>query len=110
MLQEVVLNLVVNAIQAISAVADGVRELLITSSPAELDGVVVAVKYSGPGLAPDSLERIFDPFYSTRSAGLGMGLSICRSIIEAHGGRLLTSANVPQGAVFQFTVPTRRAW
>jgi signal transduction histidine kinase len=69
----------------------------------------VTVKDSGPGLAPDSLERIFDPFYSTKSGGLGMGLSICRSIIEAHGGRLWTSANVPQGAVFQFTVPTRRA-
>src|SRR5579864_4836982 len=108
-LQQVVLNLVVNAIQAMSTVGDGVRELLITTSQAEPHGVVVTVKDSGPGLAPDSLERIFDPFYSTKSGGLGMGLSICRSIIEAHGGRLWSSANAPHGAVFQFTVPARRA-
>jgi signal transduction histidine kinase len=67
--------------------------------------VLVAVRDSGPGLAPASLERLFGAFYTTKPGGLGMGLSICRSIIEAHGGRLWATANVPQGAVFQFTVP-----
>ncbi|WP_429451672.1 ATP-binding protein [Paraburkholderia sp. WC7.3g] len=64
-----------------------------------------AVRDSGPGVAADSAERVFAPFYTTKPTGLGMGLSICRSIIEAHGGRLWASANVPRGAVFQFTVP-----
>jgi signal transduction histidine kinase len=104
-LQQVVLNLIVNAIQAMSAVADGARNLLITTSPAEPHGVVVAVKDSGPGLAPDSLERIFNPFYSTKPDGMGMGLAICRSIVEAHGGRLRVEANEPRGAVFRFTLP-----
>jgi signal transduction histidine kinase len=67
--------------------------------------VLVAVKDSGPGLDPESLERLFDSFYTTKPGGLGMGLSICRSIIEAHGGRLWVIANLPRGAVFQFTVP-----
>jgi signal transduction histidine kinase len=104
-LQQVVLNLIVNAIQAMSAVADGARDLLITASPAEPHGVVVAVKDSGPGLTPDSLERIFDPFYSNKPDGMGMGLAICRSIVEAHGGRLWVEANEPRGAVFRFTLP-----
>jgi signal transduction histidine kinase len=68
--------------------------------------VLVAVKDSGPGLTPESAEHIFDPFYSTKPGGLGMGLSICRSIIEAHGGRLWAGPNEPQGAVFQFILPT----
>jgi len=104
-LQQVVLNLIVNAIQAMSAVADGARDLLITTSPAEPHGVVVAVKDSGPGLAPDSLERIFNPFYSTKPDGMGMGLAISRSIVEAHGGRLWVEANEPRGVVFRFTLP-----
>jgi signal transduction histidine kinase len=80
--------------------------LFITTTCAEPDGVLVAVKDSGPGLAPASLERLFDPFYTTKPEGLGMGLSICRSIIEAHGGRLWVTANLPQGAIFHFTMPT----
>jgi PAS domain S-box-containing protein len=104
-LLQVVLNLVVNAVQAMCAVAKGHRELLITSARAEPDGVLVTVKDSGPGLAPASLENLFAPFYTTKPGGLGMGLSICRSIIEAHGGRLWVTANLPQGAIFQFTVP-----
>jgi signal transduction histidine kinase len=68
--------------------------------------VLVAVKDSGPGVAPASLERLFDAFYTTKSEGLGMGLSICRSIIEAHGGRLWVTANLPRGAIFHFTMPT----
>jgi signal transduction histidine kinase len=68
--------------------------------------VLVAVRDSGPGLAPESVERLFESFYTTKPGGLGMGLSICRSIIEAHHGRLWASANTPNGAVFQFTLPT----
>jgi signal transduction histidine kinase len=79
--------------------------LFITTARAEPNGVLVAVKDSGPGLAPASLERLFDPFYTTKPGGLGMGLSICRSIIEAHGGRLWVIPNQPQGAVFNFMVP-----
>jgi signal transduction histidine kinase len=67
--------------------------------------VCVAVRDSGPGLTPAALERLFEPFYTTKPGGLGLGLSICRSIIEAHGGRLSVSANVPRGATFQFTLP-----
>jgi PAS domain S-box-containing protein len=105
-LQQVVLNLIVNAVQAMGTVAEGPRELFITTARAEPDGVLVAVKDSGPGLAPASLERLFDPFYTTKPEGLGMGLSICRSIIEAHGGRLWVTANLPQGAIFHFTMPS----
>jgi PAS domain S-box-containing protein len=103
-LQQVVLNLIVNAVQAMGAVADGSRELFITTARAEPHGVLVVVKDSGPGLASANLERLFDPFYTTKPGGLGMGLSICRSIIEAHGGRLWVTANLPRGAIFTFTV------
>jgi PAS domain S-box-containing protein len=108
-LQQVVLNLIVNAVQAMGSVAEGPRELFITAARAEPDGVLVAVKDSGPGLAPESLEQLFAPFYTTKPGGLGMGLSICRSIIEAHGGRLWVSANLPRGAIFNFTVPAQPA-
>src|SRR5258705_2656929 len=106
-LQQVILNVIINAVEAMSGVSEGSRELLIGTGQAESDGVLVAVRDSGPGLAPASLERLFGAFYTTKPGGLGMGLSICRSIIEAHGGRLWATANVPQGAVFQFTVPAR---
>jgi len=106
-LQQVVLNLIVNAVQAMCAVAEGARELCITTARGEPNGIVVVVKDSGPGLAPARLEQLFSPFYTTKPGGLGMGLSICRSIIEAHGGRLWVTANVPQGAIFHFTVPAR---
>ena len=79
--------------------------MLISAEKAEPDGVLVAVRDSGPGLAPEHLERLFEAFYTTKPTGMGMGLSICRSIIEAHGGRLWASANEPRGAVFQFTAP-----
>jgi signal transduction histidine kinase len=105
-LQQVVLNLIVNAVQAMGAVAEGPRELFITTAQIEPNSVVVAAKDSGPGLAPANLEHIFTPFYTTKLGGLGMGLSICRSIIEAHGGRLWVTANLPRGAIFHFTVPT----
>ena len=104
-LQQVILNLIVNALQAMSGDGDGARELLISTGTAESDGVLVTVRDSGPGVPPSSLERLFDAFYTTKADGMGMGLSICRSIIEAHGGRLWASENLPRGAVFQFTAP-----
>jgi PAS domain S-box-containing protein len=105
-LQQVVLNLIVNAVQAMGALAEGPRELSIATVQAEPNGVMVAVRDSGPGLAPAALDRLFEAFYTTKPGGLGMGLSICRSIIEAHGGRLWVTANLPRGAIFHFTVPT----
>jgi signal transduction histidine kinase len=104
-LQQVILNLIINAVEAMSGAGGGSRELLISTAIAEPDGVLVMVRDSGPGLAPASLERLFEAFYTTKPGGLGMGLSVCRSIIEAHSGRLWATANVPQGAVLQFTVP-----
>jgi PAS domain S-box-containing protein len=106
-LQQVILNLVVNAVEAMSGVSNGARELAISTQKAESAGVLVAVKDSGPGLAPESLERVFDAFYTTKASGLGLGLSICRSIIEAHDGRLWASPNPPHGVIFQFTLPAR---
>jgi C4-dicarboxylate-specific signal transduction histidine kinase len=105
-LQQVGLNLIVNAVQAMGAIQEGPRELSITTARAEPNGVLVAVKDSGPGVPPANLERLFTPFFTTKPGGLGMGLSICRSIIEAHGGRLWVTANLPRGAIFHFTVPT----
>jgi PAS domain S-box-containing protein len=105
-LQQVVLNLVVNGVEAMASMADRARELLIRSRLHEPDHVLVAVQDSGIGLDQESLEKIFDPFYTTKSQGMGMGLAISRSIIEAHGGRLWATANEGTGAVFQFTLPT----
>ncbi len=102
-LQQVVLNLIVNAVEAMSTVPDGPRELLIRTARDGLD-VLVTVQDSGPGLPAENPERIFESFCTTKPNGLGMGLSISRSIIETHGGRLWASANAPRGAVFQFTV------
>ena len=102
-LQQVVLNLVINAIDAISEPGDRPRDLLITTTSDDADCVLVAVQDTGPGVADP--ERVFEAFYTTKPAGLGMGLSICRSIVEAHGGQLSVAANVPYGAIFQFTVP-----
>ncbi|KWN74433.1 ATP-binding sensor histidine kinase [Burkholderia ubonensis] len=104
-LQQVLLNLIVNAFEAMSGVSDGVRQLHISTGIADAGCVLVTVRDSGPGFAPQSVEQIFAPFYTTKPTGLGMGLSICRSIIDAHGGRLWASANLPRGAVVQFTVP-----
>src|SRR5262249_10572536 len=103
-LQQVMLNLLINAIEAMSATSQGPRELLISTAATE-SGVLVVVRDSGPGLAPASLDRLFESFYTTKPGGLGMGLSICRSIIEAHQGRLWAGANTPRGTVFQFTLP-----
>jgi signal transduction histidine kinase len=105
-LQQVMLNLIVNAIQAMSGIGEGARELKISidAVPSE-GGVRVGVRDTGPGLSPESLSRLFEPFYTTKPEGMGMGLSICRSIIEAHGGRLWAIPCEPQGALFQFTIP-----
>ena len=104
-LQQVMLNLIVNAIQSMSSVEDGNRELHISTASIEPGGVRVAVRDTGPGLRPESLPRLFEPFYTTKPDGMGMGLSICRSIIEAHGGRLWATGCEPRGALFQFTIP-----
>src|SRR5271166_2064413 len=134
-LQQVILNLLINAIEAMSEVSEGPRELWVSSQKftkmpawprtlqtgeseedvlaaralAEAEGthVLIAVRDSGPGLDPKGLDRLFDAFYTTKPQGLGVGLAISRSIIEAHGGRLWAKANAPKGAVFQFTLPIR---
>jgi signal transduction histidine kinase len=105
-LQQVILNLILNAAEAMSAVDEGARELLISSGQSRTNGVLVAVRDSGPGIDPEHIERVFDAFYTTKSSGVGMGLSICRSIIDAHGGRLWADANEPRGAAFRFTLPS----
>jgi C4-dicarboxylate-specific signal transduction histidine kinase len=87
-LQQVILNLLINAVEATSGMSEGSRELLISTWRSESEGVPVAVRDSGPGLAPESIDRLFESFYTTKPDGLGMGLSICHSIIEAHQGRL----------------------
>jgi signal transduction histidine kinase len=107
-LQQVMLNLMINAIQAMSGVADATRHLQVSTAGAAPEGMRVAVRDSGPGLRTDVADRLFEPFYTTKPDGLGMGLSICRSIIEAHGGRLWAIPNEPRGAVFQFTLPAPR--
>jgi signal transduction histidine kinase len=104
-LHQVILNLLINAIEAMTGMSEGPRELLLSTQKTESEGVLVAVGDSGPGLAPDSADQLFESFYTTKPGGLGIGLSICRSIIEAHHGRLWASANTPRGAIFQFTLP-----
>ncbi len=106
-LQQVLLNLVLNGIEAMKDVAERPRELAIRSWREEA-GVLVAVQDAGVGLDPQNVERMFEAFYTTKAAGMGMGLAICRSIIEAHGGRLWASANEPRGAVFHFSLPVDR--
>jgi signal transduction histidine kinase len=104
-LQQVVSNLVENAIDAMSSVTDQPRVLLVEYQRQDADNVLVSVKDSGSGLNPQDSDRLFEPFFTTKPDGMGMGLMFCRSIIEAHGGRLWAKDNVPQGAVFQFTLP-----
>src|SRR5271165_2425026 len=104
-LQQVILNLILNAVEAMSEMGEEPRELLITTGSNGSEEVLVAVRDSGPGLAPAAFEQLFEAFYTTKPNGLGLGLSICRSIIEAHSGRLWASGNAPRGAVFQFTLP-----
>jgi PAS domain S-box-containing protein len=106
-LQQVMLNLIINAVEAIGGVSEGPRELLISSGKAGTGDVHVAVRDSGPGVPATDLERLFEPFYTTKPGGLGLGLSICRSIIQTHGGRFWATPNSPRGAIFQFTLPAQ---
>ena len=105
-LQQVLLNLLLNAIEALSSVSIGSRHLVIASTKKDLKSVLVSVYDSGKGFPSNNLDRLFDPFYSTKSDGMGMGLTISRSIVESHGGRIWATPNSPCGAVFQFTLPT----
>ncbi|MBV8472170.1 MAG: PAS domain S-box protein, partial [Hyphomicrobiales bacterium] len=107
-LQQVMLNLIVNAIQALSERGKDSRDLLVGSAMNGPRDVVVSVHDSGPGVSLDKLGRLFDPFYTTKPDGMGMGLSICQSIIETHGGRIWVTPNIPRGAAFHFTVPIAR--
>jgi C4-dicarboxylate-specific signal transduction histidine kinase len=107
-LQQVILNLIINAIEAMSGVTERPRELLVSSEKMTIpkESVLVSVADSGSGLNRKNLEQIFDTFYTTKPNGLGMGLSISRSIVKAHGGWLRAMTNVPKGALFQFALPT----
>ena len=104
-LQQVILNLIMNAVEAMSGMGDGDRELSITTIRNTSNSVSVSVQDSGPGLDPKTMDRMFDAFFTTKSKGMGMGLAICHSIIETHGGRLWAGPNEPRGATFQFTLP-----
>jgi PAS domain S-box-containing protein len=104
-LQQVIINLVMNGIEAMQSVSDRPRELVIRSQQDESDRVLVTVTDSGVGISTENADRLFNAFFTTKPSGMGMGLSICRSIVEAHGGRLWTTANAPHGARFHFTLP-----
>jgi PAS domain S-box-containing protein len=104
-LQQVVLNLILNAVEAMNSVEEGARELSISTRQSDTNDILVAVKDSGPGIDREQLDQVFAPFYTTKTSGIGMGLSICRSIIAAHGGRLWAETNQPRGAIFEFTLP-----
>jgi signal transduction histidine kinase len=104
-LQQVIINLVMNGAEAMQSVTDRPRELVIRSGQDETQQVLVSVTDCGVGISAENADRLFNAFFTTKSGGMGMGLSICRSIMEAHGGRLWATANVPHGAMFQFTLP-----
>ncbi|MGY2909108.1 sensor histidine kinase [Bradyrhizobium sp. URHC0002] len=107
-LQQVILNLIINAVEAMSSMREEARELLIYTEKEESNGALVAVRDSGPGLDLKSVDRLFEAFYTTKVRGVGTGLTVCRSIIEAHGGRMWAGENEPRGASFQFTLPLER--
>ena len=104
-LLQVMVNLIINAIEAMSPHAAGARDLLIRTAKTKAGDVLVAVRDSGPGVDSANLERIFDAFFSTKADGLGMGLSICRAIIQAHGGRLSATRGAARGTILQFALP-----
>jgi C4-dicarboxylate-specific signal transduction histidine kinase len=107
-LQQVILNLIINAIEAIRELAEGPRNLFIRTEEDEPARILLTVRDSGAGLDPEKAQHIFDPLYTTKREGMGMGLAVSRGIIEAHGGRLWATPNEPVGAVFQFTLPMHR--
>jgi C4-dicarboxylate-specific signal transduction histidine kinase len=104
-LQQVIINLVMNGIEAMQSVTDRPRELVVRSGQDEPGQALISVADCGVGIAAENVDRLFNPFFTTKSGGMGMGLSICRSIMEAHGGRLWATATVPHGSMFQFTLP-----
>jgi signal transduction histidine kinase len=104
-LQQVILNLIINAVEAMGGVSEGTRELLVGTGQDASREVLVAVQDSGPGPSPEGFDRLFDPFYTTKADGMGMGLSICRSIVETHGGRVWASRTGDRGVTVQFTLP-----
>jgi signal transduction histidine kinase len=104
-LQQVILNLVMNAIEAMSAVTDHARNLVLGVKRCASDAILVSVRDSGVGLDRGHRERVFEAFYTTKPEGIGMGLAISRSIVEAHGGRLWSTPNADFGETFQFTLP-----
>jgi signal transduction histidine kinase len=104
-LQQVVVNLAVNGMEAMTSLQDRERVLIVRTERDQSDRISVAVADAGIGIEPENLNRIFVAFHTTKPGGLGMGLAICRSIIEVHGGRLWVDANVPRGTIFRFTVP-----
>ena len=104
-LQQLMLNLFSNAMEAMDSAAEGIRQLRVTSTSFAPDTVLISVADSGPGFAPNDLSRIFDPFFTTKSQGMGMGLSICRALVEAHDGQLSAHSGIEKGAVFEITLP-----
>jgi C4-dicarboxylate-specific signal transduction histidine kinase len=104
-LQQVIINLVINAAQAMATAVDRTRVVTIQTQEHEARDVLVAIRDAGIGVAPESLDRLFSPFYTTKPEGLGLGLSICRSIVEAHGGRIWASRNAGPGMTFKFAIP-----
>jgi signal transduction histidine kinase len=104
-LQQVIINLVMNGVEAMQSVADRPRELVVRSGQDELGRALISVADCGVGIAAENVDKLFNPFFTTKRGGMGMGLSICRSIMEAHGGRLWATATVPHGSMFQFTLP-----
>jgi signal transduction histidine kinase len=99
------MNLILNAIEAMSDIDEGTRELQISTEMDSASALSVAVRDSGSGLDPANVEHVFEAFYTTKPNGMGMGLAICRSIVETHGGKMWAGANKPRGAVFQFALP-----
>jgi signal transduction histidine kinase len=108
-LEQVMINLLLNGIQAMASVRDRPRQLLIRSRPHDVNHVVITVQDSGKGIDPDHIDRLFNAFFTTKVDGMGIGLSICRSIIEAHGGLIWCSRNSGRGAAFYFALPAMRA-
>ena len=104
-IQQVILNLIISAVHSMSGVDDGNRELDISTARIGRDGACISVRDTGTGLRPESLPRLFEPFYTTKPDGMGMGLSVCRSIVEAHGGQMWATSCEPRGALFQLRSP-----